>query len=262
MEGAYRIYTTPSARKETKKLPKLVKDAVLEASRTLERDPFAGERLTGSLHMLYSFHFTEGQAEYRMVYSLDHPHQLVIVHLDPHPREFLPEAKAAVQMSIRSTSSSEISSPRGRSWGSGSGNNVATAAGSGFQTIPTEGWFGGDTVTSNSTFDSSTSSQTFSESESETETIVPVFVPIPVQELGSESEWSREEKLSRVAEMLKFQQQRHCFIKIDSEKTQPLKVPLVAAYGVSSEGMVEYQNDIYKRQGARPGAEIDERLSE
>ena len=36
--------------------------------------------------MLYSFHFTEGQSQYRIVYSLDHPHQLVIVHLI-HTRE-------------------------------------------------------------------------------------------------------------------------------------------------------------------------------
>jgi mRNA-degrading endonuclease RelE of RelBE toxin-antitoxin system len=86
MEEAYRVYTTPSARKEAKRLPRPVKDAVVEASRTLERDPYAGERLTGSLHMLYSFHFTEGQSQYRIVYSLDHPHRLVIVHLI-HTRE-------------------------------------------------------------------------------------------------------------------------------------------------------------------------------
>src|ERR1017187_4054706 len=86
MEETYRVYITPSARKEAKKLPKPVKDAVLGVSHTLERDPYAGERLTGSLHMLYSFHFTVGQSQYRIVYSLDHPHQLVIVHLI-HTRE-------------------------------------------------------------------------------------------------------------------------------------------------------------------------------
>jgi mRNA-degrading endonuclease RelE of RelBE toxin-antitoxin system len=86
MSEAYRVYITPSARKEAKKLPQRVREAVLQASRTLEANPFAGERLTGSLHMLYSFHFTEGQSQYRTVYSLDHPHQLVIVHL-VHTRE-------------------------------------------------------------------------------------------------------------------------------------------------------------------------------
>jgi mRNA-degrading endonuclease RelE of RelBE toxin-antitoxin system len=77
----YRVYVTPSARREAKKLPKPVREAAIEASRTMEREPFAGQRLTGSLHMLYSFHFTVGQSQYRIAYSLNHPRQLVIVHL-------------------------------------------------------------------------------------------------------------------------------------------------------------------------------------
>ncbi len=86
MEESYRVYITPSARKEAKKLPKSVRRAVLNATGYLERDPYAGKRLTGSLHMLYSFHFTEGSSQYRIAYSLDHPHRLVIVHLI-HTRE-------------------------------------------------------------------------------------------------------------------------------------------------------------------------------
>ena len=86
MEERYRVYITPSARKEVKRFPKRVKDAILAASAVLEREPFAGERLTGSLHMVYSFHFTEGESQYRIAYSLDHPRQLVIVHLI-HSRE-------------------------------------------------------------------------------------------------------------------------------------------------------------------------------
>src|ERR1700687_1754036 len=39
MEETYRVYITPSARKEAKKLPKQVREAALEASRTLEREP-------------------------------------------------------------------------------------------------------------------------------------------------------------------------------------------------------------------------------
>ena len=48
MEELYRVYITPSARKETKKLPKRVRVAALDATKRLEGDPFAGERLTGS----------------------------------------------------------------------------------------------------------------------------------------------------------------------------------------------------------------------
>jgi mRNA-degrading endonuclease RelE of RelBE toxin-antitoxin system len=86
MDETYRVYITPSARKEAKKLPKSVRDAAFQATKDLEREPFAGERLTGSLHMLYSFHFTEGQSQYRIAYTVNHPRQLVIVHLI-HSRE-------------------------------------------------------------------------------------------------------------------------------------------------------------------------------
>jgi mRNA-degrading endonuclease RelE of RelBE toxin-antitoxin system len=93
MEESYCIYITPSARKEAKKLPKPVRQAAVEAGRTLEQDPYAGERLTGSFHMLYSFHFTSGQSQYRIAYTLDHPHMLVIVHLIQSRENFYQKLK-------------------------------------------------------------------------------------------------------------------------------------------------------------------------
>jgi hypothetical protein len=47
MEGLYRGYITPSARKETKKLTKRPRAAALDATKRLESDPFVGDRLTG-----------------------------------------------------------------------------------------------------------------------------------------------------------------------------------------------------------------------
>lgn len=92
--------------------------------------------------------------------------------------------------------------------------------------------------------------------------VVPVWVPIPVQELGSEAEWSREEKVSKVAEMLKTQQQRHCFIKLDTELTQPLQVPFVQDYSSSPESLLEYEEASYKGQGALLGEQVDTLLSD
>ena len=86
---------------------------------------------------------------------------------------------------------------------------------------------------------------------------VPVFVPIPTQELGSEETWSREEKVSRVVQILKLQQQRHCYIRLNREKTQPLKVPKVEAPPVSPETVLEYRNAIFGAQGALPATEVD-----
>jgi mRNA-degrading endonuclease RelE of RelBE toxin-antitoxin system len=82
----YRIYITPSARKEAKKLPKHVREAAVQTTRVLENDPYAGERLTGSLHMLYSLHFSNGGSQYRIAYSVDQERSLVMVHLI-HARE-------------------------------------------------------------------------------------------------------------------------------------------------------------------------------
>lgn len=126
---------------------------------------------------------------------------------------------------------------------------------------PVEGWFGYEQDALNRS-ESESESSFESEHESESEVEVPVFVPIPVKELTSETEWSREEKVSRVAQMLKYQQQRHCFIKLDTEGTQPLKVPFVKEFGLPDDYLKEYEQALYSRQGALPAAEADRLITE
>jgi len=132
--------------------------------------------------------------------------------------------------------------------GANTGESLPTAA--------VEGWFAQPQGTS---FSGESSSESDSENSSatDTESEVPVFVPIPVKELGSEAEWSREEKVSRVVQTLKMQQQRHCFVKIDTEPTQPMKVPLVRRHALESDMMLEYREGVYSEQGALPAAEVD-----
>jgi len=101
-----------------------------------------------------------------------------------------------------------------------------------------------------------------SQAETEGEAVVPVWVPMPIQELGSEAEASRETKLSRVAQLLKEQMQQHCFIKLGTEMTQPLLVPFVKDYGFSEQTLLEYQREVYKQQGALPAPEVDLLLEE
>jgi hypothetical protein len=117
-------------------------------------------------------------------------------------------------------------------------------------------------ATSESTFYSEGGSTARSYSEATGEAEVPVWVPIPVQELTTETEWSREEKVSRVAEILKTQQQRHCFIKLDTTRTQPLLVPVVREYLTSSQSLLEYEQTVYSEQGALPGAAVDRILQQ
>jgi hypothetical protein len=182
---------------------------------------------------------------------------------------------------IRSRSSGHGTSTSS-SWSTGSGSADATIAGGSTSssistpTVPeslggtqnTEGWFTqGDSYSnlsshSASSFSSEGGSTGESRFESESETEVPVWIPIPVQELGSEAEWGLEEKVSKVAETLKCQQQRHCFIKLDSEITQPLLVPEVRDYFFSRESLQEYAEEVYVTQGALPAARVDSLLAD
>lgn len=172
----------------------------------------------------------------------------------------------------------------------GSGINVGTSTGAPI-TFPdgppedgVEGWFtqsegssefsarASGQASSESEFSSESHSDSQFSSESETigestfdsegETTFPVWVPIPMKELASETEWSREEKLSKIAEMLKHQPQRHAFVKLDLEKTQPLIVPWVRDHPTSEESIRQYEREVFKAQGALPGPEVDRLIAE
>jgi len=77
---------TPSASRSLKKLPKRIRELLVIATEILEQNPYAGEKLTGPLYFLYSFHFKIGTTEYRVAYTINHEKGLVIVHL-AHTRE-------------------------------------------------------------------------------------------------------------------------------------------------------------------------------
>lgn len=138
---------------------------------------------------------------------------------------------------------------------------------------PVEDWFGaqiqlelgiktGSDFARMGRFETEPESSSESHGYSESEVEVPVFVSIPVRELTNEAEWSRDEKVSRIAEMLKCQQQRHCFIKIDTQKTEPLKVPFVADHYVPAEEVHWYEQQIYSKQGALRAGEVDQLIAE
>lgn len=183
---------------------------------------------------------------------------------------------------IRSTSGGVgrgVGRGRGESWASGSGTSSGSGRGHGTGTLDrVEGWFGpvepGHVTASESEFVSSANSSLRTEGrgvnenefESETEgwseTEVPVWVPIPVQELSSESEWSLEEKLSRLAELLKYQHQQHCYIQLNRIKTQPLSVPFVADRLLDPDNLLDYIQRINQYQGALRRSDADRLLLE
>jgi len=178
--------------------------------------------------------------------------------------------------SISTTSGSSITTGVGTASGFTSSSSDGFSMGTGMG-MPdgmggVEGWFSQSESTSrastdgysdvSSEFEAAGESRSEGKAQAEGETVVPVWVPIPVQELGSESEWSREEKVSKVAEILKTQPQRHCFIKLDTEKTQPLMVPFVQEYRISQDNLLDYQYEVYQTQAALTAAQVDHLIAE
>jgi hypothetical protein len=83
-----------------------------------------------------------------------------------------------------------------------------------------------------------------------------------VQENLPDVEWTLEEKRARCAQMIINQPERHCFLKLDTQKTQSMTVESVEEYGLSEQSLLEYQGDVYKVQGARSADDVDLLLGE
>jgi hypothetical protein len=149
----------------------------------------------------------------------------------------------------RATGSSEM-------FGAGSANTTG-------QSFTSADWFAmPDQRTasqSNSYTSARGSSDMYGESNSTSEGVadIPIFVPVPFQELSSVQYYSLEEQLIELAAALKEQYERHCFIKIQQHKTQPMLVPLVQDFYTSRANKEWYFNKQMARQDARTPAEID-----
>ena len=76
----YQRVITPSAKRSLKKLPITLRKEIIKATKTLEENPLAGEKLSGSLNFLYSFHFKYQDVQYRVAYTIDLKKKLVVIH--------------------------------------------------------------------------------------------------------------------------------------------------------------------------------------
>lgn len=74
----HQVVITPSARREVKKLPKKVRLTAFEISKKLEDSPYLGEKLSGSLYFIYSYHFKVDGKNYRFAYTIDSKNHLII----------------------------------------------------------------------------------------------------------------------------------------------------------------------------------------
>jgi hypothetical protein len=135
-----------------------------------------------------------------------------------------------------------------------------------------DSWFGSVAATgmtsqvasSGSTTGSTTgSSDADSYSTSESEADIPIFFPVPFQELSSVQYYSIEEQLTELTAALKIQFQRHCFIQIRQQETQPMLVPFVepvTTFMYSRQNLDWYIGRQHERHQALPAAEVDRLL--
>jgi len=76
----YHLFVTPSAKRSLKKLPNQVRKDLVDAADILETNPLAGEKLSGSLHFLYSLHFKSNNVGYRVAYTIHHEKKIITIH--------------------------------------------------------------------------------------------------------------------------------------------------------------------------------------
>jgi hypothetical protein len=178
----------------------------------------------------------------------------------------------------KSVSHSE-SSGYGSGRGSGAGAGAATVSMTGQSSLPPSddfftglNWLGdtqvktineAETISfssfeSSSEFESESHSTGYAESEGEAD--IPVFVPVPYQELSSLQYYTPEEQILELTQALKLQQQRHCFVQLADEETQPVLVPFVKDYYVSPLNIKRYVKRLCKN--ALTPEEADKRISQ
>ncbi len=107
-------------------------------------------------------------------------------------------------------------------------------------------------------------SDTESDSTTESESVadIPIFIPVPFQELSSIQYHSLEEQLTELTRALKEQFPRHCFIKILSEETQPLLVPLIEEKYTSKANRQLYTERLLEKHDALPAETVDALIKE
>ena len=158
----------------------------------------------------------------------------------------------------------------GSSSASASASFSGTTSGQSFYTP--DNWFGSpaggitasDGLSSGSTTSTGSSysdSESYSTSESEAD--IPIFFPTPFEELSSVQYYSLDEQLTELTAALKQQFQRHCFIQIRQQETQPMLVPFVepvTTFTYNRQNLDSYIEVQHQKQQALPASEVDRLL--
>ena len=77
----YTVQFAPAGHRIFKKLPKDIKETIVEQATRLKTDPKLGEQLQGKYRDLRSLHFSYNGVAYRIIYQWFVPRELVVIYL-------------------------------------------------------------------------------------------------------------------------------------------------------------------------------------
>ena len=146
------------------------------------------------------------------------------------------------------------------------GHGSMLSGGSGAYFQPGNDWFGiqqpsGTTAlatTGSSDIAIKGKQQSESHGVAESEADIPTIFPMPFRELSSIQTYTIDEQLWELTAALKEQYPRHAFIKIHSEKTQPMLTPFVKRYYSKPGNREWYVDQLYDKQNALTIQQADE----
>jgi hypothetical protein len=155
----------------------------------------------------------------------------------------------------------------------GKGENRALSSGTGHvagESFNGHDWFSSGAPIGQSIVSSLSSSEVHGQHSSETsftgeaygEADVPIMLPVPFRELSSVQYYTIEEQVMELTAALKEQFGRHCFIKLNTQKTQPMLVPFVEHFKTPHENFVWYRDKMLSRSGAISATEAERLLEQ
>lgn len=159
--------------------------------------------------------------------------------------------------STSTTTSSGTTTGNSHSSSYGSGESRTFQPGDWFFSFPEETSLSKSKGRETGDVSSHQASDSFGMSESESVADVPILMPVPFEELSNIQYYTPEEQLIELTAALKEQFQRHCFIKIHEQQTQPMLVPFVKSFYTTPKNRDWYVQRCLKQQQALPAAEVD-----
>lgn len=93
MEQPFRIVTIPTARKALKRLPKNLRQQLIEKISILSSQPTAGEPLNPPLNIYRSFHTALAGSQYRILYAIAEAQREIVIVYAGTRENFYEEAR-------------------------------------------------------------------------------------------------------------------------------------------------------------------------